>query len=231
MSQIGSSPQVGVKIFETWEVKLTPRKFNIAPENWWLEDEFPFGMKIFLGAMWKKFRGVGSAVNPFMATSSFSVPGTFSCPDPCHPMECQPCRAISHSASQQNTSPTEAADLLTHWVTHLGTYTVSRSSIKPGLPRPLLGSSLQVLWSPRLHQSPSRSLSEILKKTWTNWTFKKLLTWKNARKWRCQKEICNQMEPHVPWSKVAILGMVIQPLIGNPYNGYINPYYWETMGV
>ena len=30
----------------------------------------------------------------------------------------------------------------------------------------------------------------------------------------------------VPWSKVAILGMVIPPLIGNPYNGYINPYYW-----
>ena len=30
----------------------------------------------------------------------------------------------------------------------------------------------------------------------------------------------------VPGSKVAILGMVIQPLIGNPYNGYINPYYW-----
>ena len=30
-----------------------------------------------------------------------------------------------------------------------------------------------------------------------------------------------------PWSKVAILGMVIPPLIGNPYNnGYINPYYW-----
>ncbi len=117
MSPMGASPQVGVKIFETWEVKLTPRKFNIAPENWWLEDEFPFGMKIFLGAMWKKFRGVGSAVNPFMATSSFSVPGTFSCPDPCHPMECQPCCAISHSASQQNTSPTEAADVLTHWVT------------------------------------------------------------------------------------------------------------------
>ena len=30
----------------------------------------------------------------------------------------------------------------------------------------------------------------------------------------------------VPWSKVAILGMVIPPLIGNPYDGYINPYYW-----
>ena len=29
-----------------------------------------------------------------------------------------------------------------------------------------------------------------------------------------------------PWSTVAILGMVIQPLIGNPYNGYITPYYW-----
>ena len=26
---------------------------------------------------------------------------------------------------------------------------------------------------------------------------------------------------YVPWSKVAVLGMVIQPLIGNPYNGYI----------
>ena len=31
---------------------------------------------------------------------------------------------------------------------------------------------------------------------------------------------------YVPWSKVAILGMVISPLVGNPYNGYINPYYW-----
>ncbi len=30
-----------------------------------------------------------------------------------------------------------------------------------------------------------------------------------------------------PWSKVAILGMAIPPLIGNPCNnGYINPYYW-----
>ena len=24
----------------------------------------------------------------------------------------------------------------------------------------------------------------------------------------------------------VLLGMVIPPLIGNPYNGYINPYYW-----
>ena len=28
-----------------------------------------------------------------------------------------------------------------------------------------------------------------------------------------------------PGSKLLVLGMVIQPLIGNPYNGYINPYY------
>ena len=35
-----------------------------------------------------------------------------------------------------------------------------------------------------------------------------------------------QQASYVPWSKAAILGMVIQPLIGNPYNGYINPYYW-----
>ena len=26
---------------------------------------------------------------------------------------------------------------------------------------------------------------------------------------------------HVPWSKVAILGMVIPPFNRNPYNGYI----------
>ena len=31
----------------------------------------------------------------------------------------------------------------------------------------------------------------------------------------------------MPGSKVAVLGMGdLQPLIGNPYNGYINPYYW-----
>ena len=46
-----------------------------------------------------------------------------------------------------------------------------------------------------------------------------------------------------PGSKLLVLGMVIQPLIGNPYNGYINPYglglmfpspiiyYMEIMGV
>ena len=28
---------------------------------------------------------------------------------------------------------------------------------------------------------------------------------------------------YVPWPKVAILGMVIPPSIGKPYNGYINP--------
>ena len=29
-----------------------------------------------------------------------------------------------------------------------------------------------------------------------------------------------------PGSKLLVLGMGIQPLVGNPYNGYINPYYW-----
>ena len=32
-----------------------------------------------------------------------------------------------------------------------------------------------------------------------------------------------------PGSKLLVLGMVIQPLIGNPYNGYINPY--STIGL
>ena len=30
----------------------------------------------------------------------------------------------------------------------------------------------------------------------------------------------------VPGSKLLMLGMVIPPIIRNPYNGYINPYYW-----
>ena len=34
------------------------------------------------------------------------------------------------------------------------------------------------------------------------------------------------MIPFEPGSKLLVLGMVIQPLIGNPYTGYINPYYW-----
>ena len=29
-----------------------------------------------------------------------------------------------------------------------------------------------------------------------------------------------------PGSKRVVMGMVIPPLIGNPYNGYINPYCW-----
>ena len=45
-----------------------------------------------------------------------------------------------------------------------------------------------------------------------------------------QKAICKVdnrgMYPHVPGSKLLVLGMVIQPGIGTPHNGYINPYYW-----
>ena len=35
-----------------------------------------------------------------------------------------------------------------------------------------------------------------------------------------------KMKSCVPGSKLLLLAMVIPPLIGNPYNGYINPYYW-----
>ena len=30
----------------------------------------------------------------------------------------------------------------------------------------------------------------------------------------------------VPWSKLRILGIFVPLLTGNPYNGYLNPYYW-----
>ncbi len=42
----------------------------------------------------------------------------------------------------------------------------------------------------------------------------------------CCLLMCPRVKWHVPWSKLLVLGMVIQPLIGNPYNGYMNPFYW-----
>ena len=38
--------------------------------------------------------------------------------------------------------------------------------------------------------------------------------------------LCLSLTLHEPGSKLVVLGMAIPPLIGNPYNGYINPYYW-----
>ena len=31
---------------------------------------------------------------------------------------------------------------------------------------------------------------------------------------------------YAPGSELLIFWMVIPPLVGDPYNGYINPYYW-----
>ena len=45
--------------FYVHRCRLTPPKFNIAPEEWWLEDEFPVGNCLFLGAM-LNFWGVKS---------------------------------------------------------------------------------------------------------------------------------------------------------------------------
>ena len=44
----------------------------------------------------------------------------------------------------------------------------------------------------------------------------------------CQASCTNlyHIPLYEPGSKLLALAMVIQPLIGNPYNGYINPYYW-----
>ena len=43
------SPQAMVKLlvhFDTWKLsKRAPPKTNVAPEKWWLEDEFPFGFR------------------------------------------------------------------------------------------------------------------------------------------------------------------------------------------
>ena len=38
--------------------------------------------------------------------------------------------------------------------------------------------------------------------------------------------IATMIQIYEPGSKLLVLGMVIPPSIGNPYSGYINPYYW-----
>ena len=48
---------------------------------------------------------------------------------------------------------------------------------------------------------------------------------------RCFKKLHSRLlvvfpHPSEPGSKLVVLGTAIPPLIGNPYNGYINPYYW-----
>ena len=43
-----ATPRVNQADFFSLKVlSPTPPKFNIAPEKWWLEDEFPFGIAYF----------------------------------------------------------------------------------------------------------------------------------------------------------------------------------------
>ena len=71
------------------------------------------------------------------------------------------------------------------------------------------------------------------------WNLLRFGAWNVRRRWgwnvRPQKRWCwPQMfcentpiwQADVPGCKLPILGMVFPPLIGNPHNGYVNPYYW-----
>ena len=44
-------PKNSMKMMESTDFSDTPPKFNIAPENWWLEDEISFWDGRFSGAM------------------------------------------------------------------------------------------------------------------------------------------------------------------------------------
>ena len=44
--------------------------------------------------------------------------------------------------------------------------------------------------------------------------------------WKCCKGHFNLCCLYVPGSELPISGMVIPPLLRNPFNGYTNPYYW-----
>ena len=59
------------------------------------------------------------------------------------------------------------------------------------------------------------------------WDKSCLVSWILSRKeWVCYDSFPCVKIVYEPGSKLLVLGMVIQPLIGNPYNGYVNPYYW-----
>ena len=52
---VGKPPMVVGETQHFRKPPHTPPKFNIAPEKWWLEDEFPFGLPTFRGYV--KFQG------------------------------------------------------------------------------------------------------------------------------------------------------------------------------
>ena len=74
-----------------------------------------------------------------------------------------------------------------------------------------------------------RSVSQLLLQAMWTVTKKNMIHIDSTCTWLCWGPMVPHwsiVSPYVPWSKVAILGMVIPPFNRNPYNGYINPYYW-----
>ena len=55
---------------------LTPQKFSIAPENWWLEEYFPFGMIPFRREGYVKLQGFNVSDNGFCSSTHPLQPRT-----------------------------------------------------------------------------------------------------------------------------------------------------------
>ena len=66
---------------------------------------------------------------------------------------------------------------------------------------------------------------------WCHCTFARQKFWINLNDLQKNKETLKNSKSYVPGSKLLILMMVIPPLMGNPYNGYINPYYWVDIPI
>ena len=61
---------------------------------------------------------------------------------------------------------------------------------------------------------------------WISWIMKHYLSQDShgSGRWVLPKR--RSLNTCKPGSKLLVLGIVIQPLIGNPYHGFLNPYYW-----
>ncbi len=104
--------------------------------------------------------------------------------------------------------------------------------------------AVPLCWISRLHDFQSKKFAAALKwklmlkhnitapvdllhiQNYSNWMARMCPSTERARHPRSQGP-CNPIWfPSVPWSKVTIIGDGHPTFNRNPYNGYINPYYW-----
>ena len=129
---------------------------------------------------------------------------------------------ITHHSSSQITKKRVNTVLFLTWKILSETQIPHISLVSQTFRRPLKSISISKIKTPE-------------RKTLLKRQVKKLTTKKIDRLSPKKKRIVSQHQFSCePGSKLLVLGMAIQPLIGNPHNGYrlmTIPYYMEIMGV